>query len=516
MKKLLLLFLMALMSTFTFAQLPCTKLFFSEYIEGSSNNKAVEIFNPTNQTVDLTGYKVFVSYNGGASTQTTNLVGSIAPGGTFLLVHYQADSINLTPLANQIYTSSAWFNGDDAIALINTNTGDTLDIIGVIGQQPSGGGWSIPGGGSTQNNTLVRKPDVHIGQKNWSIGQNEWISYPQNTYTYAGSHTMNPCPVITVPVVSFVNFKQFVSEIDGQVNVALSIQNANSNPTSVTVSVLPGGTATEGADYTLPNPVVVTFPAGSSDNQILSIPIINDSDVESTEFFVLKISNPTNNALIDLSTDSILILDDDVAINPPSVFFLFSAQNCPEEVSGCGVQVEIFGPNANPTSVNVNLLLAQTTATPGVDFTFTNTTITFPANSSNSQLVEVGIIDDQNFEGNETIALILANPTNNATIGTNNKIILTIVDNDPNSVIPVTEGAFTIIPNPAKSHTVIAASDYLQSILFYNTLGQLVKEIHSVNSTSLHTDVSDLVSGTYLVEVRTIKGEILRHRLVKL
>jgi hypothetical protein len=327
---------------------------------------------------------------------------------------------------------------------------------------------------------------------------------------------MDPCPVITVPIVSFVNNKQFVSEIDGLVDVPLKIENADNNPTSVTVTVLPGGTATEGADYTFPNPVVVTFPAGSSDNQIISIPIINDTNVETAEFFVLKISNPTNNALIDLATDSIFILDDDSAIDPPSVFFLYAAQNCPEEIATCPVQIEIFAPNNNPTSVNVNLLLAQTTATPGVDFTFSNTTVTFPAGSSNSQLVEVGIIDDQIFEGNEAVALILANPTNNATIGANNKTILTIIDNEPNSIFPVTEGAFTIIPNPVRTHTVIAASSYIESIIFYNTLGQVVKEMHALHSTSLHTDVSELVSGIYMVEIHTLQGNVLRHRMLKL
>jgi hypothetical protein len=515
MKRILLAIICLTFNNFIMAQLPCTKLFISEYIEGSNNNKAIEIYNPTSQAIDLTGYKVFVSYNGGNSTQTTDLTGTINPGGTHLLVKANADAA-LVNIANQIYTPSAWFNGDDAIALINTNTGDTLDIIGVIGEQPSSGGWDLTDGGSTKDNTIVRKPNVHVGQKNWSIGQSEWISYPANTYTYAGSHTMDPCPVITVPIISMVKIKQFVSEIDGTVDVKVSMQNTSPNPTSVSMSVLPGGTATEGADYTFPNPVTITFPAGSNDTQTVTIPIINDTDVETNEFFVLNISNPTNNALIDLSTDSIIIIDDDVAVNPPSVFFLFGTQNCAEEVSSCAVQVEIFGPNSNPTSVNVNLLLAQTTATPGVDFTFTNTTVTFPASSSTSQLVSVGITDDLIYEGNEAIALILANPTNNATIGTNNKTILTIVDNDPNSVFPITEGSFTIIPNPVKNYTVIAAPVYLEAMNVYNTLGQLVFNLNQMNSTSYYADFSELVSGTYIIELTTKSGQVLRHRMMKI
>jgi len=514
MNKFILTAALALVSPFLLAQIPCSKLFISEYIEGSNNNKAIEIYNPTNLSVDLTGYKILISYNGGSSTQSTDLTGVIIPGSTFLLVHNAADSAALGSIANQTYTPSAWFNGDDAIVLLNN--GDTLDILGKVGEQPSSGGWDLSDGGNTKDHSLVRKPGIHTGQKNWALGQDEWISFPQNTFTNAGSHNMDPCPVITEPIISFVNNKQTVAEIDGDVNIKVTIQNPSANPTAITMNLLPGSSATEGADFTFPAPLVVTFPGGSSDTQTVTIPIINDADIESLEFFVLSISDATNNALINLSTDSIFILDDDIAIDPPSVFFLFSQQDCQEGTSSCAVQLEIFGPNANPTSVNVNLLLAQTTATPGTDFTFTNTTVTFPGGSSSSQLIDVGITNDNDVEGNETIALILANPTNNATIGANNKNILSIIDNDPNSILPVTAGAFTIIPNPVKQNTLIASAEYLKTIRVFNTLGQLERSMDELNSTSYYADFSSLLTGIYIVEITTNHNQVMRHRMIKL
>ncbi|MFL6170873.1 MAG: hypothetical protein ACJ711_14470, partial [Ornithinibacter sp.] len=50
-----------------------TDLFFSEYVEGSSNNKALEIYNGTGAAVDLAagGYSVQVFSNGAASAGTT-------------------------------------------------------------------------------------------------------------------------------------------------------------------------------------------------------------------------------------------------------------------------------------------------------------------------------------------------------------------------------------------------------------------------------------------------------------
>ena len=60
-----------------------SELFFSEYIEGSSNNKALEIFNDTGAAVDLAtgGYNVQMFFNGSASAGLTiNLVGTVEQG----------------------------------------------------------------------------------------------------------------------------------------------------------------------------------------------------------------------------------------------------------------------------------------------------------------------------------------------------------------------------------------------------------------------------------------------------
>ena len=53
-------------------------LFFSEYIEGSSYNKAVEIFNPANTEIDLTGYEVWKVTNSVGSWVDENGNGSYA------------------------------------------------------------------------------------------------------------------------------------------------------------------------------------------------------------------------------------------------------------------------------------------------------------------------------------------------------------------------------------------------------------------------------------------------------
>jgi len=65
-----LLFISIVISASLFAQNTCNELFISEYVEGWSNNKALEIYNPTNSPINLSGY--FVSrYSNGSTTEVT-------------------------------------------------------------------------------------------------------------------------------------------------------------------------------------------------------------------------------------------------------------------------------------------------------------------------------------------------------------------------------------------------------------------------------------------------------------
>ena len=65
MKKIYTLILMlAFAISFVYAQDPAP-LIFSEYIEGSSNNKALEIHNPNDVAVDLARYEIVQAKDGG-------------------------------------------------------------------------------------------------------------------------------------------------------------------------------------------------------------------------------------------------------------------------------------------------------------------------------------------------------------------------------------------------------------------------------------------------------------------
>ncbi|MFP5288314.1 MAG: lamin tail domain-containing protein, partial [Thermoanaerobaculia bacterium] len=139
-------------------------LFFSEYIEGSSFNKAVEIYNGTGAPVDLSagGYNVQMFFNGSVTPlRTINLTGTVADGDVHVLAQSQADAAILA-VANQIDTNTSWFNGDDAVVLRKGTT--ILDVIGQIGFDP-GAEWGT-GLISTADNTIRRKATITAGDAN--------------------------------------------------------------------------------------------------------------------------------------------------------------------------------------------------------------------------------------------------------------------------------------------------------------------------------------------------------------
>ena len=202
----------------------CGELFFSEYIEGSSNNKGFEIFNPSSNAVSLSGYTVYLSGNGGTYTNTFTSNATIAAGDVYVICTNQASS-TMQAVADTIlsYPSVSHYNGDDALILVNGT--DTIDVIGVPGVDP-GSSWTV-GTGSTANHTLVRKASIGEGSTDWATGSMEWDVYAQNTYSYLGSHTFT-CSSNTVSTafglsnITYNDEGYYYAEFDGSCGTVYS------------------------------------------------------------------------------------------------------------------------------------------------------------------------------------------------------------------------------------------------------------------------------------------------------
>ncbi len=169
-------------------------LFISEYVEGDSNDKAIELYNCTGADINLGSgnYIIEMYFNGDDSpNRTIDLTGTVGNGDVFVVASPEASFIseNDGPLsADQIDTSSIWLNGDDTVIL--RKGGTILDVIGQTGSDP-GDEWGS-GLVSTMDNTLRRKPTICDGDRDPSDAFNpaaEWDGFANNTFGDLGEHT---------------------------------------------------------------------------------------------------------------------------------------------------------------------------------------------------------------------------------------------------------------------------------------------------------------------------------------
>lgn len=166
-------------------------LIFSEYVEGSGNNKALELYNAGTSAVDLTDCVVERYTNGAtvpSATGTYTPPGTLAPGAAFVICHpsfsmpASCDDDPDGPFVNH--------NGDDAYGL--RCGGALVDSFGQIGVDP-GDEWSGSGVG-TEDVTLRRKCTVVAGD---AMGFDafdpsvEWDSFPIDTFSDLG---VRSCP----------------------------------------------------------------------------------------------------------------------------------------------------------------------------------------------------------------------------------------------------------------------------------------------------------------------------------
>lgn len=217
----------------------CSDLFISEYIEGPGNNNAIEIFNPTNGTIDLSGYSI--NRYGNAATSNPDvwpLSGTIAPGQAITVGNGQVDSVWVSTYwslpvdpvfyaacdlhCSGIYPTPFYFNGDDAITL--EMGGNTIDIFGKVGEDPgeawtddASAGFTDANGGTwwTKRKTLVRKASVKKGITMNPIVFNptsEYDSLPDATYSGMGTHICD-CAISSIKEQNDISYVLYPNPI---------------------------------------------------------------------------------------------------------------------------------------------------------------------------------------------------------------------------------------------------------------------------------------------------------------
>jgi len=186
---------------------PPPAVFFSEYIEGSSYNKALEIYNGTGKDIDLKNFRIAQSANGGGWAYWKTFPDStiLAAGDVWVIVESRVNAALFDPAdADESFNAGVvGFNGDDARAIEWTYDDGTtwvmLDVIGIPTERGTGGGWEVAGVyAATVDQTLVRKETVVSGNTDWAASagtdedDSEWYVLPNNVFAYLGSHPSIP------------------------------------------------------------------------------------------------------------------------------------------------------------------------------------------------------------------------------------------------------------------------------------------------------------------------------------
>ncbi|MDX1412843.1 MAG: Calx-beta domain-containing protein, partial [Candidatus Promineifilaceae bacterium] len=275
-----------------------------------------------------------------------------------------------------------------------------------------------------------------------------------------------------------------VVESEGPAHITVVLSRVFTTPLSVFYQTAPGGTATNGSDYTAIPATQLTFAPGQTLKSFPLTIIDNDTAEPSEETVMLQLSSPTVPATLGVpSTATLTIFDDDI---PPPVSFGSATYSVNED--GTKATIDVTLTHTIDTPVTVTYETANGTATAGSDYTaIAPKTLTINTGQK-SATFDVLINDDDTPEPSETVELTLSNPSSNAVLGTQNTATLTIVDNDSTLMFEsesyeVAEddqkAIVTVKLEPASEHTVKVDYETLQGsaladVDFQTATGQLI------------------------------------------
>lgn len=233
-------FLLSILSVavFTGVSAQCNEIFISEYVEGWSTNKAIELYNPTSSPINLSAYQL-KRYSNGSPTASGSAVltlsGTIPAKGIFVIVLDKRDTAGTgvnAPVwdslqakadvfACPVYRTNKvmYFNGDDAMVL--TKGSVLVDVIGKVGERPVGG-WGS--GQWTKDHTMIRKASIQQGDvipNDAFDPATEWDSLPANTFDSLRHHTCSCGNANSISEKSInTNFKVFPNPSNsGSINI---------------------------------------------------------------------------------------------------------------------------------------------------------------------------------------------------------------------------------------------------------------------------------------------------------
>jgi len=256
-----------------------------------------------------------------------------------------------------------------------------------------------------------------------------------NLSGYSGGATSGPNPSAVLVILNDETAIGFTSDtfnfnknaVSGNATITIRRTYATNKTISALFSTVPGGTATTGVDY-VPTSTVVTFFPGEVLHNV-NVPLINNTNIEGNKTVLMSLGNaaafPSSVTYVDVPAATLTIVDDNFAPGQ----FLFSAPTYTVNEYETNITITVLRTNGSSGIVSVQYTTIDGTALSGQDYVATNGTLAF-ADGETSKTFDVPIIPDYIVETNETVLLVLFNPSGGSSLGPLNTATLTIIDNE--------------------------------------------------------------------------------------
>ncbi len=255
--------------------------------------------------------------------------------------------------------------------------------------------------------------------------------------------------------LSFTNASYTISEAGPVLNINVVRTGARISPVTVDFATA-NGTAISTNDYRGTNGTLA-FPPNIG-FRTLSIPIANDTLVESNETFTLTLSNPQGGARLGALTNTTATITN----NDFGGALTFSLANYPVAEAGRTTTVTINRSGGMASGVSVDFTTGNGSATTGLDYSNATRTVTFNANEL-SKTILVPVYNDTLDETNETVLLSLTNPQGGGSLGVRSNATITITDNDTGGVVAFSSTAFGTNENSGFALVTVARSGGMAS-----------------------------------------------------
>ncbi len=248
-------------------------------------------------------------------------------------------------------------------------------------------------------------------------------------------------PIPEAGVLEIENANYIINENDG--SLAINVIRVDGDVGTVSVDISTSDlTAIASEDYETISQTL-SFADGEGLKSI-TLNIVDDSSYEGEEVFSLNLSNVVGTSLGNQSTSTIAIVEDDEV--PPAGVIQFSGASYSVDENAGSILITVTRANGSFGSARVNVATVDGTAIADEDYLTPTETLTF-LDGETSQTISIIILDDVEYESNESFNLVLSNLEGDAALGNPDTVTVTIVEDDaipPAGVLQLSGNSYTV------------------------------------------------------------------------